>query len=65
MDELTREFLIESREGLDPIERCLTDLEKRPTDSAPITEIRGWQRSFGIRRIELRNGLKTTVFDHV
>jgi len=30
MDELTREFLIESQEGLDRMERCLTDLEERP-----------------------------------
>jgi two-component system chemotaxis sensor kinase CheA len=39
MDELTREFLIESQEGLDRMERCLTDLEKRPDDSALIAEI--------------------------
>ena len=26
MDELTREFLIESQEGLDRMERCLTEL---------------------------------------
>ncbi len=34
MDELTREFLIESQEGLDRMERCLTDLEERPQDAA-------------------------------
>ena len=39
MDELTREFLIESQEGLDRMERCLTDLEKRPEDAALIAEI--------------------------
>jgi hypothetical protein len=38
MDELTREFLIESREGLDRMEGCLSDLEKWPTDAAPIAE---------------------------
>jgi two-component system chemotaxis sensor kinase CheA len=27
MDELTREFLIESQEGLDRMERCLTELK--------------------------------------
>ena len=36
MDELTREFLIESQEGLDRMERCLTDLEERPGDAALI-----------------------------
>ena len=39
MDELTREFLIESQEGLDRMERCLTDLETRPHDAALIAEI--------------------------
>jgi two-component system chemotaxis sensor kinase CheA len=39
MDELTREFLIESQEGLDRMERCLTDLEQRPDDSALLAEI--------------------------
>lgn len=39
MDELTREFLIESQEGLDRMERCLTDLEQHPTDSALLSEI--------------------------
>jgi two-component system, chemotaxis family, sensor kinase CheA len=39
MDELTREFVIESQEGLDRMERCLTDLEKRPEDAALIAEI--------------------------
>ena len=32
MDDLTREFLIESQEGLDRMERCLTELEERPQD---------------------------------
>ena len=39
MDELTREFLIESQEGLDRMERCLTDLEQRPDGSALLAEI--------------------------
>ena len=39
MDELTREFLIESQEGLDRMERCLTDLEARPQDAALLGDI--------------------------
>lgn len=39
MDELTREFLIESQEGLDRMERCLTDLETRPGDMGLLAEI--------------------------
>ena len=39
MEELTREFLIESQEGLDRMERCLTDLEERPDDAALIAQI--------------------------
>ena len=39
MDELTREFLIESQEGLDRMEQCLTDLETRPQDAALLGEI--------------------------
>jgi two-component system, chemotaxis family, sensor kinase CheA len=39
MDELTREFLIESQEGLDRMERCLTELETRPADTALLAEI--------------------------
>ena len=39
MDELTREFLIESQEGLDRMERCLTDLEERPQDGELLAEI--------------------------
>jgi two-component system chemotaxis sensor kinase CheA len=39
MDELTREFLIESQEGLDRMERCLTDLEEHPDDTALIGDI--------------------------
>jgi two-component system chemotaxis sensor kinase CheA len=32
VDDLTREFLLESQEGLDRMDRCLTDLETRPGD---------------------------------
>ncbi|MGB6193611.1 MAG: chemotaxis protein CheW, partial [Terracidiphilus sp.] len=39
MDDLIREFLIESQEGLDRMERCLTELEAQPADAALIGEI--------------------------
>jgi len=39
VDELTREFLIESQEGLDRMERCLTELEERPEDKELLAEI--------------------------
>ena len=39
MDDLTREFLLESQEGLDRMERCLTELEARPDDAELIAEI--------------------------
>jgi len=39
LDELTREFLIESQEGLDRMERCLTELEERPKDAGLIGDI--------------------------
>src|SRR5206468_3354567 len=39
MDELTREFLIESQEGLDRMERCLTELETRPSDAGLLGDI--------------------------
>ena len=32
VDDLTREFIAESQEGLERMERCLTELEKRPGD---------------------------------
>ena len=36
MDETdAQRFLIESQEGLDRMERCLTDLEERPQDHRP------------------------------
>ena len=39
VDELTREFLIESQEGLDRMERGLTELEQRPRDGELLAEI--------------------------
>jgi two-component system chemotaxis sensor kinase CheA len=59
MDELTREFLIESQEGLDRMERCLTDLEERPRDAGLIGEIfrsvhtiKGTTGFLGFKRLE-------------
>jgi two-component system chemotaxis sensor kinase CheA len=59
MDELTREFLIESQEGLDRMERCLTDLEVRPQDTALIADIfrsvhtiKGTTGFLGFKRLE-------------
>ncbi len=59
MDELTREFLIESQEGLDRMERCLTDLEKQPDDGALLAEIfrsvhtiKGTTGFLGYKRLE-------------
>jgi len=39
VDELTKEFIAESQEGLDRMERCLTELEIRPDDSGLLGEI--------------------------
>ncbi len=39
MDDLTKEFLAESQEGLDRMERCLTELETRPGDTGLLGEI--------------------------
>ena len=59
MNELTREFLIESQEGLDRMERCLTDLEERPDDAASIADvfrsvhtIKGTTGFLGFKRLE-------------
>src|ERR1700729_3899362 len=59
MDELTREFLIESQEGLDRMERCLTELEMRPDDAALLAEIfrsvhtiKGTTGFLGFKRLE-------------
>jgi two-component system, chemotaxis family, sensor kinase CheA len=59
MDELMREFLIESQEGLDRMERCLTELEVRPDDTALIADIfrsvhtiKGTTGFLGFKRLE-------------
>ncbi len=39
MDDLTKEFIAESQEGLDRMERCLTELETRPDDTGLLGEI--------------------------
>jgi two-component system chemotaxis sensor kinase CheA len=59
MDELTREFLIESQEGLDRMEHCLTDLEEQPQDERLIGEIfrsvhtiKGTTGFLGFKRLE-------------
>jgi two-component system chemotaxis sensor kinase CheA len=59
MDELTREFLIESQEGLDRMERCLTELEARPSDHAllagifrSVHTIKGTTGFLGYKRLE-------------
>jgi two-component system, chemotaxis family, sensor kinase CheA len=59
MDELTREFLIESQEGLDRMERCLTDLEEKPRDMELLAEIfrsvhtiKGTTGFLGFKRLE-------------
>jgi two-component system chemotaxis sensor kinase CheA len=59
MDELTREFLIESQEGLDRMERCMTELEERPNDAALLAEIfrsvhtiKGTTGFLGFKRLE-------------
>jgi two-component system, chemotaxis family, sensor kinase CheA len=59
IDDLTREFLIESQEGLDRMERCLTELEERPQDSELLAEIfravhtiKGTTGFLGFKRLE-------------
>ncbi|MFC5863766.1 chemotaxis protein CheW [Acidicapsa dinghuensis] len=59
MDDLTREFLIESQEGLDRMERCLTDLEERPGDTNLLSDIfrsvhtiKGTTGFLGFKRLE-------------
>jgi two-component system, chemotaxis family, sensor kinase CheA len=59
MDELTRDFLIESQEGLDRMEHCLTDLEERPEDKDLLAEIfravhtiKGTTGFLGFKRLE-------------
>ena len=59
MDELTREFLIESQERLDRMERCMTELEEKPQDAELIAEIfrsvhtvKGSTGFLGFKRLE-------------
>jgi two-component system chemotaxis sensor kinase CheA len=59
MDELTRDFLIESQEGLDRMERCLNDLEEQPQDTGLLAEIfravhtiKGTTGFLGFKRLE-------------
>ena len=59
MDDLTREFLIESQEGLDRMERCLTELEEKPRDKELLSEIfravhtiKGTTGFLGFKRLE-------------
>ncbi len=59
MDELTREFLIESQEGLDRMERCLTELETHPGDTGLLADIfrsvhtiKGTTGFLGFKRLE-------------
>jgi two-component system chemotaxis sensor kinase CheA len=39
VDDLTKEFIAESQEGLDRMERCLTELEMRPDDGDLVGDI--------------------------
>jgi two-component system chemotaxis sensor kinase CheA len=39
VDDLTKEFIAESQEGLDRMERCLTELEVRPDDGELVGDI--------------------------
>lgn len=60
MDDLTKEFLAESQEGLDRMERCLTELESRPEDSTALVgeifravhTIKGTTGFLGFERLE-------------
>jgi two-component system chemotaxis sensor kinase CheA len=60
VDDLTREFIAESQEGLDRMERCLTELETRPGDSAQLVgeifrsvhTIKGTTGFLGFERLE-------------
>ena len=60
MDDLTKEFVAESQEGLDRMERCLTELENRPEDCAQLVgeifrsvhTIKGTTGFLGFSRLE-------------
>ncbi len=60
MDDLTKEFLAEGMDGLDRMERCLTELEQRPGDRELLDEIfravhtiKGSTGFLGLKRLEL------------
>ena len=60
VDDLTKEFIAESQEGLDRMERCLTELETRPEDCAQLVgeifrsvhTIKGTTGFLGFNRLE-------------
>jgi two-component system chemotaxis sensor kinase CheA len=60
VDDLTQEFIAESQDGLDRMERCLTELETRPQDSQPLVAeifravhtIKGTTGFLGFNRLE-------------
>ncbi len=60
VDDLTKEFIAESQEGLDRMERCLTELETRPEDCAQLVgeifrsvhTIKGTTGFLGFHRLE-------------
>ena len=59
MDEVIRDFLIESHEGLDQLDKALLSLEQDPTDSETLNEvfrtthtIKGTCGFFGFSRLE-------------
>ena len=60
MDDLTKEFIAESQEGLDRMERCLTELETRPGDGEQLVgeifravhTIKGTTGFLGFERLE-------------
>ena len=69
VDELTKEFIAESQEGLDRMERCLTELETRPDDSGLLGEIfRAVHTIKGVRQSsvlsEIKHGL-TIILAHL
>jgi two-component system chemotaxis sensor kinase CheA len=39
VEDLTKEFIAESQEGLERMELCLTELERRPGDGELLSEI--------------------------
>ena len=60
VDDLTQEFIAESQDGLDRMERCLTDLETRPQESQQLVAeifravhtIKGTTGFLGFSRLE-------------